>query len=168
MKNLYYITILLILLIVIAGCSYSFYMSAYPYLETIKITEFKNETDQYDLEIEIIEYMSNIFNSENRLRTVDINPDAELSGKVINYESDNIIDFDKNQLVEQYELKITFSLVFTDLVNNQVLWQSDNLTISEQYYPNSEEQTITTEQQARDEIFSKLYDKLIKNTLEKW
>ncbi|MBC8385677.1 MAG: hypothetical protein H8E57_09200 [Candidatus Cloacimonetes bacterium] len=43
-------SLMILILIIVIGCSYSVYSSSYPHLKTVNIQSFENKTTEYDLE----------------------------------------------------------------------------------------------------------------------
>ena len=63
---------------------------------------------------------------------------------------------------------LLFTLMFTDLKKNQTIWQNDSIIISERYSLSDENSLFKSEEEAQEEITNKLFDSIMKNTLEEW
>ena len=59
-------------------------------------------------------------------------------------------------------------VVFTDLKKNQILWENNSLMLSERYSLSDENSQFKSEEDAQEEIANKLFDTIMKNTLEEW
>ena len=59
-------------------------------------------------------------------------------------------------------------ITFTDLKKNQVIWQNGSLMQSERYSLSDENSIFKSEEDAQEEITNKLFDTIMKNTLEEW
>ena len=155
-----------LILIVITGCSYSVYSSGYPHLKTIHIDGFENRTVEYELEEEINNSIADKFDSDGRLRLVDISPDCQLSGEILDY-NNKIYGYTESN-IEEYEVKILFKISLLDLTNNEVILKTDSLILREEYSSDELFSDFQTEEEAREEIYNDLFDYIIKNSLEKW
>jgi len=147
------------------GCTYSVYSSGMPHLKTVSITEFENQTDQYQLETELTDALSADFIQDGRLRLVDLSPDCVLQGEILDY-SDKLATYGSSG-VDEYEVRIMYSLEFTDLVKNEVIWKVNNLIFS-QIYSNDENSEIKTEEDAVKKIEQDLFDRIMRESLEDW
>ncbi|MBN1327319.1 MAG: hypothetical protein JW996_05155 [Candidatus Cloacimonetes bacterium] len=148
------------------SCSYSVYPSGYPHLKTISIATFENNSVIYNLDEDLFIYLSSAFIQDGRLKIVSISPDCLLEGKIIDYSND-IYKF-SNIDVEEYEVKILFSVSFTDLTRNSLILSRENFVLSETYSTSAIESEFKSEEEARQEIFRNLFDLVIKESLEAW
>ena len=171
MKNIKRSAEIIILVLIIMnniGCTYSFYMSTYPYLETIYINDFDNKSEQYDIDIEVNESLIYYFNKDKRLRIVSKEPDCTIEGSIESYRK-NIKTINAEDGIECYEVKIVFSIDFYDNINNEIIWSNSDILMKEEYYPGTDDPVKkSNEEEARKEIYKNLFDKIIENTLEKW
>lgn len=151
---------------ILSSCSYSVYSNSLPHLKTISIQSFENKTDQYELEEELQSELIAKFNEDGRLRTVTLNPDCVLEGTIMDY-SRKIDTYDEAG-IEEYQVKVLFRLKFSDLVRDEIIWEKDSLIISEVYSDNEETSEYQTEEEAQEAIYEKLFNDIMKNTLEEW
>jgi hypothetical protein len=158
--------VIYLMILVLTGCSYAFRSSAFPHIKTVAIGEFDNSTVQYGLEEAISLALTQKFQSDGRLKIVTINSDAILAGEIKDY-TNKIFTFDETG-AEEYQVRILFRILFTDLVRNEVIWQIDNLILSEKYSAVNTFSTFKTEVEAQTEIFDKLFKAILRNTLEEW
>ena len=162
----YFIVISLILLF---GCSYSLRTNQYPYLKTIRILPVENRTTESDIDLEVFEYLSDNFQKDGRLLLVSENPDVLLECAVAFYE-EIIYSSDSANNVEEYQVKMSFSVKMTDLINDKVLYENKRLTLTERYAANNA--VTSAEYDSRDGaetgIYDDLFTKIIQNTLEDW
>ncbi len=161
MKKIIIATILMVIL----GCTYSVYSSGMPHLKKIKITEFENKTKEYELEAKLLDSLSDNFIQDGRLRLADLSPDCLLTGEIIDY-SNKLTTYGSSG-VDEYEVRILFSVEFTDLVKNEVIWKSSNLVLS-QVYSNDETTQIQSEEDAIEEIQDQLFERILRESLEEW
>lgn len=162
----YFIVISLVFLF---GCSYSLRTNQYPYLKTIRILPVENKTTESDIDLEAFEYLSNNFLKDGRLLQVTENPDVLLECVLTFYE-EKIYSSDSANNVEEYEVKMDYSVKMTDLLNDKVLYENKRLAISKRYAANN---AITSaDYYSRDAaetgIYEDLFTKIIQNTLEDW
>jgi hypothetical protein len=155
-----------LVLLVVSGCSYSVYSNSLPHLKTIAIERFENNSDQYELEEELWNDLNDRYNSDGRLRVVSLAPDCRLEGVVMDY-SRKIDTYDETG-IEEYNVKILFRLSFTDLTTEEIIWEKDSLILSEAYSEADDTVEYKSEVEAREAIYQKLFDEIMKNTLEVW
>lgn len=160
------ILVLVIIPILFLSCSYSVYSTGYPHLKTIAVQQFQNSTTEYQLESEIFQDLSERFEQDGRLSIVTISSDCQLEGRILDY-SDKIYSYN-TEGIEEYQVKILFTLTFTDLIKNEVIYQDDSLILSAEYSTADPEAEFTSEEEARYEIYKDLFDLIIKETLEQW
>ena len=154
-----------IILTLLFGCTYSVYSSGMPHLKTISIKDFENLTEEYQLDTNLTDALSEDFIQDGRLRIVDIAPDCILQGKILDY-SNKLATYGSDG-VDEYEVRIMYSLTFTDLVKNEVIWKINNLVFS-QLYSNDENSDIKTEDEAIEKIEQDLFDRIMRESLEDW
>lgn len=157
---------LLIMIILAFGCSYSVYTTGLPHLKTIRIQTFENKTDEYDLSEDLLNYLSDNFERDGRLKLVELEPDCILAGEILDY-TEKIYTY-KEEDIEEYEVKILFKVRFKDVNNNEDIWSNDALILKERYADDSEYTEINSEEEAQQEIFKELYETILRNTLEEW
>ncbi len=157
---------ILVILVVLGACSYSVYTSGFPHLKTISIQTFLNNTVEYDLEEEIQIELTNYFEKDGKLKIVTLSPDCQLEGEILDY-SNKIFTYDAAG-VEEYELKILFKVIFTDLKKNEIIWKNDALVLSETYSSSEETSEFSTEEEAQKEIYKDLFETIMKNSMEEW
>jgi len=149
-----------------SGCTYSVHSTAYPHLKTILIEEFKNNTVKYGMEEEISNKLTDYFNSDGRLKVVNINSDSILSGEILDYEN-KIFSYDENG-VEEYKVSILFKISFSDLKRNEIIWQKENLVLNETWSASGELTEYSSEEETQQKIFEDLFDQILKYSLEQW
>lgn len=161
MKN----SFICIVIIVFVGCTYSVYSSGMPHLKTISLVEFENQTDQYELEVSLVESLSENFMRDGRLRLVDLEPDCRLEGKILDY-SKKLATYGSTG-IDEYEVRILYAVTFSDLVENKEIYQTNSLVLTE-VYSNNQTSEINTEEEAIKEIEKELFDRIMRESLEDW
>lgn len=160
----YFVLIILLL----SGCSYSVYSNAYPHLKRVQVLAFENKSTEYTLGDIVFNSLSDAYRKDGRLRPVTQQPDCQLEGTVLNY-SDKIYSYDAANNVQDYTVSVTFSVTFTDLVNNKVLYDNKSLTLSENYAVSNESTArFANKDEAIKEICSQFFKNIMQNTLESW
>ncbi|MCB5230262.1 MAG: LPS assembly lipoprotein LptE [Candidatus Cloacimonas sp.] len=167
MKKLY-INGLLIAIIFLTGCSYSVRLNQLPHLRDVAISPFENETLELYLEEELRTSLITSFRQDGRLRITYDNPDSKIEGKLIEY-SNTIYGYDIDKNIEEYQVRLQMSLIFTDLVRNEVIYENKALSLVEYYSPSSVESVrLKSEEEAVKEIFKELFQVIVRNSLEAW
>ncbi len=157
-----------LIIFILAGCSYSVYSNAYPHLKRIQLLAFDNKSSEYSLGDIVYNTLSTSYSEDGRLRLVTQQPDCQLEGSVLSF-SEKIYSYDATNNVQDYSVVISFSVIFTDLLNNQVIYENKNLTLSEVYAVSDESTSrFKTKEEAINEICDKLFRNIMQNTLESW
>ncbi|MCD4650289.1 MAG: hypothetical protein K8S56_00660 [Candidatus Cloacimonetes bacterium] len=167
MSKLY---ILVGLVLLVLGCSYSVHMTAYPHLKSLHIGTFENKSTEYSLEEELLESLTGSFKSSNQLKLVDLAPDCRLDGEIVDY-TNKIYSYDSGEKVKEYELKILFNIQLTDLIQNEVLYEKENLLLKEVYLSEATASSgtqATSEEAARSMVFDDLYQTIMENSFQSW
>ena len=160
--------IVMILIVLSFGCSYSLFMNAFPHLRNVQIATFENNTSEYALAQELQELLVNTFQRDGRLRITTRDPDAFIDGTILDYRNE-IESYDIFGNISAYRVTILFSVTFTDMRFGEVIYENATLRLSETYSPNTNNpELLTTEAQAQQSIFESLFDNIIGNTLEAW
>ena len=152
----------------LAGCSYSVYSNSYPHLKRIQLYALQNKSSEYSLGDFVYNRLSDSFRDDGRLRLVTQQPDCQLEGSINEY-TEKIYSYDEANNIQDYNIIINFSVTFTDLKKNQVLYENKSLSVSE-LYGISEESTarFKTKEDALKEICDKFFKLIMQNTLENW
>ncbi|HNW99865.1 MAG TPA: LptE family protein [Candidatus Cloacimonadota bacterium] len=154
---------------ILTGCSYSFHSTAYPNLKKILIQPFENKTAEYYLGDDLLVSLTNQFRDDGRLRPVTLTPDCQLEGTILDF-SNLPFSYDQSNSIQEYQVKILFSVTLTDLQSNQVIYENKSLLISENYSVISNEGTSSfkTKLEAEKQIYVDLFQNILKNSLESW
>jgi len=155
--------ILLILLTILASCSYSVRYNALPHLKTVRIEPFDNQTEQTGLENDVFEQLVAAFAADNRLRVVYEKGDAFLQGEILSYEEKQIAE-------EEIRLTVSFSVTFWE-TPDKLIWKTEKSA----FYANfpATEQDLAAERMANrdeavDKIIADLSEKIFSEVLEDW
>ena len=160
--------LIFIALIILSGCSYSVFLNVYPHLRNVQIVPFENETAEYAIAQDVQEYLVNKFQSDGRLRISTIDPDSQIEGIVLDYLNE-VYGYNYENNVTEYRVTILFSITMSDLREQKTMYENKALMLSEVYYPGSTNpDQFTTEAQAQEKIFERVFDTIIRSTLEAW
>ena len=157
---------IMIIIMLITGCSYSVYTTGYPHLKTIQVLPVENYTSNYDLRDIVVNSFIDNFESDGRLKLVGLSPDCQLECNILDY-SNKIVSYSGSS-IDEYEVRVLFNVVFTDLKENQIIWENQSLMQSERYSLSDVNSVYKSELDAQEEISNKLFDTIMRNTLEEW
>jgi hypothetical protein len=155
---------------VLLGCSYSVYSNAYPHLKKIAVRPFENQSSQFDLGDTVLNGLTQQFSRDGRLKLVTQQPDCTLGGTILDF-SESVYSYDSGNNVQDYMLRLSCSVVFTDLVNNQVIYENKNLTLNEAYAADGADSSTAkskSKEEATNELVERLFSTIIQNSLETW
>jgi len=143
-------------------------MNAFPHLRNVQIATFENNTSEYALAQDLQELLVNTFQRDGRLRITTRDPDSFIDGSILDYRNE-IHGYDIFGNISEYRVTILFSVTFTDMRFNEVIFENTTLRLSESYSPNADNpELLTTEKQAQQRIFERVFETIIGNTLEAW
>ena len=119
----------------LSGCNYSFRAGSFPppHVETIAIEPFENETTRFELTGELYDQLLRRLPSALGIRTAGADiADAIVRGSINRYDviAPNYRAGDPGQPAEvlQRQVNISVSVSIIDLVENVILWESNNVT----------------------------------------
>lgn len=129
---------------------------------------FENKTSEFDLADKALEILSAQFNSDGRLKLVTQQPDCQLDGSITDYK-ESVYSYDAANNVQDYQIRITFSVALVDLVKNQTIYENNNLVITEQYAVSAlSSSKFKSKEEALNEIIRNLFKAIVQNSLENW
>jgi len=108
---------------VISGCDQTVKRNLSGGIRSITIKEFSNLSDQPVLPTLLLEEMRREFRLDGRLTVMDSDQgaDAALDGTIAEY-TRQPARFDRNNVVQEYRLRVVVDLSFKDLVKGETLW----------------------------------------------
>jgi len=158
----------LLLLLILNGCFYSVYSNAYPHLKKIRVLAFENRSTEFTLGDLLLTNLNREIRNDGRLKLVTVDPDCTLEGAVL-YFTETVYSYDSANQVQDYQLSLSVSVTFTDLIKNQVIYESKNLVLSELYAVSTGGTAkFKSKEEATNELITKLYQTILANSLEKW
>ena len=169
-----YILIPMIILCLFACGHYSFYTRSNPHLKTVMITEFDNDSEQYELPGLVSEYLAEAFIEDNRLDVQGGDADLDIRGTVRSYRK--IVNaYDMQEDPSEWKVTIVFQIEAKDMVQDEVIWKNNNLSLSELYGTSTAQQEddmrgieLFSEEDAQRAIIFELCDVILSNTIEQW
>ncbi len=138
-----------LLLVVAAGCGYSFRGHLPDHIRTVAVPVFRNHTQKPFVDSLVTSAMAEAVSTSGRLRLArPDDADALLEGEVSGYELQSIA-FDPGANVRQYRLLLTLSVVFRDVRRNVVIFQQQHFQERSDFNVSGDvSQTIATEEVA--------------------
>ncbi len=147
--------------------NYTFNPNVPGYIKSVAIPLFKNpRTFKYGAERVLTDAVIDEFVADGTLDFADENvADSKLQVEIVNYKKE-ALSYDVQEVVKEYNLAIVVSVTFTDLINNQVLWQEPSMYESVTYYAVGSQ--AETEDDALDRLAEELARKIVNRTLQGW
>lgn len=159
---------LMMVLMALSGCSYSVYSNVYPHLKKIRVMPFENQSAEFGISEKVYNQLSVAFRNDGRLKVVNQQPDCLLEGGVISFE-ERVYSYDAANNVQDYQLRLTLAISFTDLIRNEVIYENKSLTLMEAYAVSTESTAKSkSKEEAIDELINSLFKTVVQNSLEKW
>ncbi|MDZ4182072.1 MAG: LptE family protein [Candidatus Cloacimonadaceae bacterium] len=129
---------------------------------------FENQSAEFGISEKVYNQLSLEFRNDGRLRVVTQQPDCLLEGSIISFE-ERVYSYDAANNVQDYQLRLSLQISFTDLIRNEVIYENQSLTIVEAYAVSAESTAKSkTKEEAIDELISTLFKTIIQNSLENW
>ena len=152
--------LLVLLLTVFIGCTYSFEGFTTSGIKSIAIPMFENKTIKPGIEEIITQKIEDAFIKDNRLKVVaEKDANSILLGKITSY---NRVPFsyDENENIKDYKIEISLSVVYKNK-KGETLWEKKLKEWTT--YPVSE-----TEEYGIEDVASKAAQDILRGTLEGW
>ena len=104
------------------------------YIQTVAIPTFVNRTSTFEVEIRLTDAVTTEFISRGNFRVIGepTNADAVLRGEITSFVS-RPVQLDVQDQARQYQITITASVTFTDLVENKVLFTNSSFLFRGDY-----------------------------------
>jgi len=155
--------------LVAGGCGYTLSSVLPPYIKTLAVPVFTNNTVEYGLSDDVTQALSDAFLREGRLRLVsERNADAILRGTVVSYKN-QVFGYTRAERATQYEIVLVVKVVFRDTVKNRDVWKEDALTVRTTYNVAAVgNEPARTETEGRKDVVQKLADQVVSRTIQGW
>lgn len=159
---------LTLITVLLAGCSYSVFVNAYPHLKKIRVAPFENRSAEVEIAENLFSGLNQAFRSDGRLKPVTQAPDCLLEGVITGFD-ERIYSYDTANRIQDYQLRLSLSISFSDLTRGELIWENKSLTLTEVYAVGPESTAkFKTKEEARDELIKSLFKTIIQNSLERW
>ena len=161
---------LLVLMIVLAGCSYSPNPNPVSsHAGTIAIPVFQNRTTQPALEEEVTTAVVNRIIQGSKLRVVpEGEADLIVQGAVVGYKN-AVFGFNATEKAEEYQVAVSLAVTVRDRVKNREVWRDDQLIRTANYFVvQVGSQPPGTEDEGRASAVDKLAEAVLNKTVETW
>ena len=154
----------IILLGIGIGCGpYSFSGSTIPaHIKTVSIPLFEDKTAEFGVDQKITDAITQVLEQDNTLKVADVRQsDSMIKGTILRVE-DQAGQYDRQETVSDYKIKITVKVAFEDIKNQKVLWE-ETLTQEGTY-----NETDTDRDAGIDEAIEKLKTDIFNRTVSGW
>jgi outer membrane lipopolysaccharide assembly protein LptE/RlpB len=164
LKKFFLFGMWLTILLLFAGCGYRLVgSSSLPsHIKTIAIPTFDNDTNEPGIEDVLTQALRTVFLRGGKVKLVGKDSaDALLSGKILWYNDDEVIEFNEQNNPSKYRLTITLDITLEDRTTGKVLWQDQQLQGTSDF-SGGDDSGLSTEskQQKLEELASELAEKV--------
>src|SRR5258705_5466346 len=152
------------------GCAYSVRNNTLPtHLKTIAIPTFGNNTVEFGLSDDITQSLVNGFLNDHTLKIAqERDATSVLRGTVVAYRN-QVFGYTTTERAKEYEVVLTISITFRDLVKNRDLWKDDAMTVRTTYNVDPVgTEPAKTETDGRRDVIQKLTDRVVSRTVQGW
>jgi len=138
-----------------------------PEMKRIYIPVFKNSSGRYELDLKLTRSVINELVSRTGAVIVSDRAQADgfLQGEILTFKVQPIA-VSTSGVARRYKITITTSIVFSDLVNQKVLYSDDNFVYVEEYEVPEGMDFESMETQAIDRVAEKFARQLVVNLVE--
>jgi outer membrane lipopolysaccharide assembly protein LptE/RlpB len=138
-------------------------------MKTLAIPVFGNSTVEFGLSDDITQSLINGFTADHSLRIAqERDANAVLRGSVVAYRN-QVFGYTSQERATEYEIVLTVSVAYRDLVKNRDLWKDDALTVRTTYSVVAVgAQPAQTETDGRRDVIQKLTDRIVSRTVQGW
>ena len=138
-----------------------------PGMKQISVPVFKNSSGRFELDLKLTRSVINELIARAR---VSIEPDQNkaqglLAGEITSFKVQPIA-FSSEGAASRYKITVVTSVVFTDLLTDQILFADDNFTYVDEYEVPAGLDYETMENQAIDRLAEKFARQLVVSLLE--
>ncbi|MBU0635057.1 MAG: hypothetical protein KKB82_06200 [Candidatus Omnitrophica bacterium] len=168
MKSILIICKLFLLCVLfISGCGYTTKASFLPrHITSIYIDNFRNNTDQPNLENEFRPQLISFFQKDGNLKIAALDDASSIvRGKLVGYSRD-VVRYAEDDVVRQYRLTIAVDFEFVDLTNNEVKIEAANFTGDTEFFLTGS--SAKTEESARKEALEDLAKNIVNKVITLW
>lgn len=141
--------LLVLALLLLAGCGYSIRGALPEHIRTVAIPVFVNRTQEPAVENFLTRAVVDAFVTSGRLQVVrPEEADSILEGEIVGYRIDSL-SFDSRANVREYRLTVTLNLQFRDVRKRVLLWRQEGVQEKADFrVPGQVAQTISREEGA--------------------
>lgn len=141
--------LLVLALLLLAGCGYSIRGALPEHIRTVAIPVFVNRTQEPAVENFLTRAVVDAFVTSGRLQVVrPEEADSILEGEIVGYRIDSL-SFDSRANVREYRLTVTLNLQFRDVRKSVLLWRQEGVQEKADFrVPGQVAQTISREEGA--------------------
>ena len=158
--------IILLAVSFLAGCGYTTRSALPPFLKTINIATFENQTYEYQIESILANKIANEFIIDGRLQVVNVGEaDTQLTGTILEYCREPLV-YDNNEEVTQYKIQVFAGAALRDLEDGSIIWEGSRISGEDIYFVTGN--LANTEEQARLGAFQDLAGNIVDQVIEGW
>ncbi len=168
--------VLLVLVLLLAGCGYSTRSLLPSRFRTIYIEPFENKVDYMNtterklyvpgMETRVREAVVDRYLFDGNLRVGNKDTaDLVLKGQLLSFEREQL-SLQENESVQEYRIRVTVALEMRDTAEKQPMWEESSFSGEATYYTVGP--TAKSETQAIEEAIKDLATRVVARTVEDW
>lgn len=163
MKPFYAAIPLIILLVTASGCGvYSFKAGGKAAFESLNVTQFENNTIEYQLADRLTDAVIDAFIMDNTVQIKEpARADAIMKGTVVSYRRE-AYTFDQEDNVSEYAVKVALSIKVLKADSEEIIWTKDF------YAEGVYDANLETEEEGQDRIVTLLTGDILSHTTKSW
>lgn len=144
------------------SCAYTFTGNLPAHLETVSIVSLRSQVAEYGLAPELTSYITEDFLSNGRLVVVTQDATSELEGRITSWQR-TPYSYTSYEVVEEYKIQIRVEITFSDIVEDEVILNKENVSTWIVYDPANE-----TEPDARTRLLQQSAEDIVERCLSGW
>ena len=155
----------LVPLVVLAGCGYSFKQRTAKDIKSIAVPFFSNATTEPNIELQVTEQIINNLIEDNTLRVVDEEEaDAVLDGRITEF-TNLPFSFNEELDAEEYHVVVTVNVSLFNRRENLPVWENKIIKGDGSYFLDVPDFTFDG---ALEEAITEITDRIINLTVGDW
>jgi outer membrane lipopolysaccharide assembly protein LptE/RlpB len=157
-----------LILLGLTGC-YGFSGSSLPtHVKTLSLPVLENRTLEVAVNDELTQALTEKFVQDNRLRVVQRDSDAVLTGAVTGYQ-ERVFGFNSDQQANEYLVVLTVDMALRDRIRNKDIWKEEGLRGTGSYFASGATGGVpSTETEARAQAIKQIVDLVQTRTFDGW
>ncbi len=136
-KNIIYVFTAIAGILLCISCAYTLTGNLPAHLQTIIVVPARSQVAEYGLGPDLTSYITEDFVSNGRLAVVTADASCKVESKITSW-ARTPYSYTSSEVVEEYKLQVRVEITFTDIIEDEVILNGENITTWIVYDPLNE------------------------------